>query len=1027
MFIGLHRHSHYSKRDAIATIPDMVNRIGELGQTAWSLTDHGTTSGLMDAYKTTKKYNKEHGTDIKFIFGMEAYWVPSYYIRDRAASCHLILLAKNKTGYRNLLRLATIGYGDKGNSPDNFFYTMRLTTEDIEKYKDGLIVSSACMGGILNPQNENGWDEALAYERAKTFSDIFGDDFYIELQCATTNEQKEYNQKMLDIATDLGIGAYVTEDSHYVNKEEAYVHRKWLGLDDDSTYYQTDDYYIHSEHEVRESLDYLDDTIVDELIDETARIADKCDNVEIEFGVNHYPVFEVPQGETPLSQMKKLVEKGYEEKIIGHVDKSLYPKYENQIEHEINILDKIGYTNYMLMTQDFIEGCHKQGIRTGIGRGSVGGCLVAYLMGITRIDPIKYGLIFERFAHDKRSSSADIDTDVPNTRRQDAIQYLVDKYHEVYHVRTFGYMQERAAIQRAARSLGYEPKEMKNLPKTINEQSDSKLKDLAGKYLGVIQNYGCHASAVMLFPSSPDEWCAIEKQGDDYVCAYEYHDLEAMGLLKEDVLGIKTLDAIEGTVQMVKSEGIDVPDLDNLPDEDKETFDMLNSDDVLGCFQIESGGMRKIIQDIKPTNVFDLVPLVALYRPSTIQSGMLDEFTERRKGKPFEYIHPKCENSLKDTYGVMLYQEQAMKLVQDIAGYDLGQADMFRRAIGRKIPEEMATLIPQFVKDGEAQGIDKDAVNTIAEWLSNAAAYQFNKSHSAAYGYTCYQTAYLKAHYPAEYFCAYLNAYKGDKQEKLLVYINDARKHGIKILPPDIHSDTCDWKVEVVDGKKCLRMALNYIAGIGDICLPCTNPFSLPKNKVENLIKAGALDSYGDRQYMLDNLYKSGEVEKLQKKLKTAEERIEKNRIIYESAKDGTKKKAEAYKKMMKYDTDKWDIVGKLQKIENTARGDFNIQQGEMEVLSMTFEDIFSRFDVSKFQEPDADNQDSRENRYVLGVVRRIKHWKQRNGKPMMFFTLECPSGKQYDLVMFNYVYTDIELNKVYKMVLQGNKFRRLA
>ena len=222
-------------------------------------------------------------------------------------------------------------------------------------------------------------------------------------------------------------------------------------------------------------------------------------------------------------------------------------------------------------------------------------------------------------------------------------------------------------------------------------------------------------------------------------------------------------------------------------------------------------------------------------------------------------------------------------------------------------------------------------------------------------------------------------------------------------------------------------MALNYIAGIGDIPMPCNNPFSLPKNKVENLIKAGALDSYGDRQYMLDNLFKSGEVEKLQKKLKTAEERIEKNRIIYEAAKDGTKKKSEVYKKIMKYDTDKWDIVGKLQKIENTARGDFNAQQGEMEVLSMTFEDIFSRFDVSKFQEPDIENQDSRENRYVLGVVRRIKHWKQRNGKPMVFFTLECPSGKQYDLVMFNYVYTEIEVNNVYKMVTQGNKFRRLA
>lgn len=1023
MFIGLHRHSHYSKRDAIATIPDIVNRVGELGQTAWALTDHGTTSGLMDAYKITKKYNKEHGTNIKFIFGMEAYWIPSYYIKDRKQSCHLILLAQNQTGYHNLLRLATIGYGDCGKSPDNYFYTMRLTTEDIEKHKDGLIISSACMGGILNPEMDGEWDKELAYERATKFKKQFGENFYAEIQCATDERQKLYNQRMIALANDLGIKYYVTEDSHYVRQSEADTHRKWLGLGDDSTYYQTDDYYIHSEEEVRQSLDYLDSGTVDNLIGETNSIANKCEQVELEFGVNHYPTFDIPSGYTPISYMSKLVQDGFQKKIVGKVPEEKYPVYQKQIEHELHILDKIGYTNYMLMTEDFVRGCHNLGIRTGIGRGSVGGCLVAYLMDITRIDPIKYGLIFERFAHDKRSSSADIDTDVPNTRRKDAIQYLVDKYHEVYHVRTFGYMQERAAIQRAARSLGYEPKQIKTLQKTIDEQTDPALKDLASKYFGIIQNYGCHASAVMLFPSDPNQWCAIEKQGNDYVCAYEYHDLEAMGLLKEDVLGIKTLDAIQGCLDMVKSE----IDIDNLPDSDPDTFNMLSHDDVLGCFQIESGGMRKLIQDIKPNNIFDLVPLVALYRPSTIQSGMLDEFVKRRNGESFEYIHPKCENALHDTYGVMLYQEQSMKLVQDIAGYDLGQADVFRRAIGRKIPEEMATLIPRFVKDGEAQGVPEEAVKTLAEWLTNAAAYQFNKSHSAAYGYTCYQTAYLKAHYPVEYLCAYLNAYKGDAQEKLLPYINDIRKHGIKILPPDIRSDTCNWKVEVVNGEKCIRMAINYIYGVGDIEMPCDNPWRLPKNKAENLIKAGAMDSYGERQTMLDRLYKSGEVEKLQKKLAAAEERIEKNKQIFETAKDGTKKKSEAQKKMIKYSDDKWDIVEKLKAIENTNNGEFNKQQAEMEVLGMTFENIFSRFDISKFSEPDVEHQDSKDNRYVLGVVRRIKHWKQRNGKPMMFFTLECPSGKQYDLVMFNYVYTDLNLNSVYKMVTQGNKFRRLA
>jgi DNA polymerase-3 subunit alpha len=898
---------------------------------------------------------------------------------------------------------------------------MRLTTEDIIAHKEGLIISSACMGGLLNPRNGDEWDYDLAYDRAKTFQDVFGEDFYVELQLGTDEEQKKYNQNMLDLATDLGISAYVTEDSHYVNKDEADTHRKWLGIDEDSTYYQTDDYYIHSEQQARDALSYLDGTIADELIEETERVADKCEQVEIPFGEKHYPVFEVPDGETPLSQMCKLVADGFKKKIVGHVPESEYPKYKAQIDHEIKVLDKIDYTNYMLMTEDFVRGCHDLGIRTGIGRGSVGGCLVAYLMDITRIDPIKYGLIFERFAHDKRSSSADIDTDVPNSRRGDAIQYLVDKYHEVYHVRTFGLMGERAAIQRAARSLGYEPSAIRNLPKTIEEQTDERLKDLAMKYVGIIQNYGCHASAVMLFSSDPTEWCAIEKQGEDYVCAYEYHDLEAMGLLKEDVLGIKTLDVIDNTCKMVEARYGASVDVDNLPDTDTATFDMLNHDDVLGCFQIESGGMRKIIQDIKPQNVFDIVPLVALYRPSTIQSGMVDEFTNRRKGQPFTYIHPWVEDCLKDTYGVMLYQEQAMQIVQAIAGYDLGQADVFRRAIGRKIPEEMAKLVPQFVNDCEKRGVSQDVAQKLAEWLSNAAAYQFNKSHSAAYGYTCYQTAYLKAHYPAEFLCAYLNAYNGDKQEDLLVYVNDARRHGIKILPPDARSHTCDW--EVVDDKT-IRMAINYISGIGDIPVPLDYQSykKLPKDKVENLIKAGALDFLGDRSELLQDVYQSGTLDKLNRQLSTVKERIEKNKAIYETAKDGTKKKKEAHKKYLDYSSKYWDIEQKIKEVKNTDE-DYDYKAGELEVLGMTFEDIFADYDTSKYQAPD--EQDKRV-RIVLGVVRRIKHWKQKNGKPMMFFTLECPDGTQHDMVMFNSVYVPIETNKIYRMSVVGNKFRSI-
>ena len=1042
MFIGLHRHSHYSKRDAIAKIPDMIERIGELGQTAWALTDHGTTSGLMEAYKATQKYNKTHGTNIKFIFGCEMYWVPDIYIKDRKATCHLLVLAKNETGYRNLLRLTTIGYGDKGKNPDQYFYNMRVTTEDMLACKDGLIFTSACMGGVLNPRvyDTMDWDKNLAYDRATKFKGLFGDNFYLEIQTSTTEAQELYNKNIIQMGKDLSIPVIVTEDSHYVNQSEADTHRKWLGVviepDNPDAYYQTDDYFIHSEQEVRDSLKYLPAETVDTLIDNTVRLADSIETVHLKFGGKNFPELDLG-GLTPLEAVKKKCRAGWKKKMQG-IPKEKWPVYVEQLEHEFKVLEKCDYLTYFLMTEDFISWARSQNIRMGIGRGSVGGCLVAYLMDITRIDPIKYGLVFERFAHDKRVSLPDIDIDMPNSRRQDCIQYLVDKYGEVFHVRTFGKMAEKAAIQRAARSLNYAPEEVRALSKSvsgIDEVSDPELRALAKNYQGIIQNYGCHASAVMLFPSDANQWCAIEKQGEDYVCAYEYHDLEAMGLLKEDCLGIKTLDAIDECIELVKkNHGVEV-DIDAIPDDDAATFKMLQKLDVKGCFQIESGGMIKLIDQMKPASVFDLVPLVALYRPSTIQSGMLDSFVNRRAGtEKTIYLHEKLKECLSETYGVLLYQEQAMKIVQLMAGYDLGVADMFRRAIGRKIPSEMAELIPKFVKDGEALGVDARTMNKLAEWLTNCAAYQFNKSHSAAYGVTCYQTAYLKAHYPAEYLTAFLNAYKDDKQEDLIPYVQDAKEHGIKILPPSADVDTCGWTCGVLEnGQPYIRMALNYISGVGELPVPLDGESykKLPRDKVENLIKAGALDFIGDREELLKKLYVSGQLERLQKQLDTAIERTAKNKALYEEAKDGTKKKEDAKRKMLKYSEQRWDIEQRIDEAKATCDKAFDRAKAEMEVLGMTFEDIFAGYDLSKYATPEVDEEgkaieNTPNRRIVLGCVRRWKPWTQKNGKPMAFFSIECPDGKTYDVVMFNYVYTPLELNKVYTMVLQGNKFKKI-
>lgn len=1006
-FVGLHRHSHYSKRDAVAKIPDIVNRVGELGQSAWALTDHGTTSGLLEAYKETMKYNKEHHTNIKFIFGCEMYWVPNKFIKERNASCHLLVLAKNETGYKNLLRLVTIGYGDKGNSPDNYFYTMRVTNEDIEQCKEGLIITSACMGGILNPYDDEAWDKALAYERAKKFKDMLGENFYLEIQCAEPQEQKDYNKRIVKMGSDLNIPIIVTEDSHYVLMTEADTHRKWLGLDDDSTYYQTDDYYIHSEDEVRRKISYLPD--VDDYIANTAKIAESCEQVEIAFGGKHFPSIELDKSveETVRDIMEQ---KGK----LKSIPEDKLPIYLEQIEHEMSVLSKCDYLTYFLMTEDFIRHSREKGIRMGIGRGSVGGSLVAYLMDITRIDPIKYGLIFERFANEHRVTLPDIDVDVPNTRREEVIQYLVDKYKEVYHVRTFGTMAEKAAIQRAARSLGYPPDGVRELSKQVNsisEIQDVQLKDLASKYLGVIQHYGVHASAIMLFPDKAENYCAIEKQGGEYVCAYEYTDLEKMGLLKEDILGIKTLDAIDECIKLI---GEDI-DIDNLPDTDKKTFEMMQKGDVLGCFQVESKGMRELLKTMKPNSIYDVVPLVALYRPSTLQSGMVDEFCKRRAGEPFEYLHERLKEVLEDTYGVLLYQEQAMKIVQVMAGYDLGTADIFRRAIGKKHPEEMAVLIPKFVKDGMALGVKEETMNTLAEWLTNCASYQFNKSHSAAYGVICYQTAYLKAHYPAEYYCAYLNAYHDDKQSDLIPYIEDAKRHGIRILPPDASQPDSGWKVE--NGH--IRMAINYVKGVGDVPLPITmdNIRSINKDKVGNLIKAGALDYLGDRDDMLHNIYNAKEIQKLSEQLDKLKERIKQCRETIIKSKETTKKWIEANRKLEKYSNQMWDV---RQKLDSIKKFEFDEMTAEIEVLGLSFNDPFRNIDTSQYKEPEEGKQ-----HLTIGLVKSIRPWKQKNGKPMCFFTLECPSGKLYDMVMFNYVLTPLQVGKMYAMMVDGNKFKR--
>lgn len=1029
--VRLHQHSDASLGDGLSTARDIVQRVAELGQTAWALTDHGTTTNLLSAYKETEKYNKEHGTNIKFIFGCEFYWTPDYFIRDRQQSKHLIILAKNQVGYYNLLKLVTIAHGNKGEAPENFYYTMRITCDDLEKYSEGLIVTSACLGGILNPRTEDGaWDKNLSYERAERFKAIFGDDFYIELQSNTMKEQKEHNLNLVKLAEDLGIKMIVADDAHYTRKEDAQTHRLLTG-NVDGKYYQEDDYYIHSESEIKEKLSYLPDDIISCAIENTASIGEGC-NVKIEFGGKNFPELDL-NGKTPLEVVKEKCEIGWEEKILPRIPHEKWGVYRKQLEHEYDVLEKCDYLSYFLLTEDFLSWCRSQGILMGVGRGSVAGSLVAYLMDIVRIDPIEYDLVFERFAHTMRVSLPDVDNDIESGRRDEGIKYLVDKYKEVFHTRTVGTMSDKSALLAAGRHLKIPIERVREYSKRMGESLDNlsdteTIVSLAKKYIGVIDKYSIHAAAVMLFPDDANRWTAIERQTQNktavYVCAYDYGMLESMGLLKLDVLGLKTLDAIHGTLDMI---GEDI-DINNLPVDDEKTIKMLACGGTDACFQIESRGMTKLVRDLKPKSVYDMIPLVALFRPALLKSGMTESFVKRQFGKEeITYLHESLRPILEETHGIILYQEQTIKIVSALAGYSLGQADEVRRAIGKKSAEKMAVIIPQLIQDFVSNGIPEDTAKKIAELIEYFAGYGFNKSHSAAYGYTAYQTAYLKANYPVEYYTAYLNSYIDEEQEVIAGYIENIRKSGIKILPPDSRVTTNKWTIErLPNGEKAIRTAISYIKGVSNIQLPIfTTDGTINKTKYVGLVKSGAFDWIGkSRKELLREYYFTESIENEKVKYQNIVNKTMQYAQELESMTQGTKKYNDLAAKLERASNKAETIEGKI--IELEAQRDlfeFDERGSELEVLGFSLKSPFSDYDTSQFAEPELGNIDKR---VILCQVITFKQWKQKNGKPMAFVTVLCPSGSTYELVMFNTVYRPLEKGRIYRMSVSDNKIKNI-
>ena len=882
-FVHLHIHSEFSLLDGANRIKDLPVRAKELGMKAMAITDHGVMYGAIDFYKACKKEG------IKPIIGCEVYVAPRTRF-DKEPNIdnhyyHLILLAKNNQGYKNLSKLVSLGF------VEGYYYKPRIDLEILEKYSEGLICLSACLAGAVNQALLNGQEEK-AEEVALWHKKVFGEDYYIEIQNNGIPEQVLANQKLVKLARKLDIPLVATNDAHYLKKEDAYNHEVLLCIqtgkrmsDPDRMRFDTDELYVKSPEEMSEYFKAFPDAI-----ENTVKIADKC-NVEFEFGHTILPNYDVPaEYPTHYDFFKKLCDDGIKKRYGENPSKEIL----DRAEYEISVIKKMGYVDYFLIVWDFIHYAKSQGIPVGPGRGSGAGSIIAYAMEITDIDPIKYGLLFERFLNPERISMPDFDVDFCYERRQEVIDYVSRKYgHDhVSQIITFGTMSARMVIRDVARVLEMPYAEADSLAKMIpNElhitikkaleqnkelndkyQNDPNIKnllDIAMGLEGMPRQASTHACGIVITKEPVDTYVPLYVRDGQISTQYIMTTLEELGLLKMDFLGLRTLTVIQDTIDLVKqNRGIDVEFDKEMSD--PKVYKLWQEGKSCGIFQFESQGMTNFMKELKPDCLEDLIAGVSLYRP-----GPMDQIPRYIKGKQNpghnEYTHPSLEPILNVTYGCMVYQEQVMQIVRDLAGYSLGRADLVRRAMGKKKLDVMAkerevfingqvdengnVIVPGCVRNG----IDKESANKIFDEMAEFAKYAFNKSHAACYAVVAYRTAYLKAYYPAEFMAATLNSFLGNL-DKIPQYIDECKNLGIDILRPDINKSSTKFTVE--DGK--IRFGLGSIKNVGiapvdaivnerkengeyksfvDFCERIADE-TVNKKCVESLIKAGVFTEF---------------------------------------------------------------------------------------------------------------------------------------------------------------------------------------
>ncbi|WP_314666310.1 DNA polymerase III subunit alpha [uncultured Selenomonas sp.] len=884
-FAHLHVHTEYSLLDGASRVKELIRRTKELGMDSVAITDHGVMYGAVRFYKEAKAQG------IHPVIGCEVYLAPG--MRQERAEVdgtryyHLILLAENETGYRNLVELISLA------NIEGYYYKPRIDKELLRQYHEGVIALSACVAGeipqaILRGNNERA--EALIAE----YVEIFGqDNFFLEIQDHGLPEEKTVNRALRELAKKYDIGLVATNDVHYVHADDSEFHDILLCVqtgrtinDPDRMRFSGPDYYLKSEEEMAALFaDYP------EALENTAKIAARC-QVDFTFGELQLPFYPLPEHfESDDAYLRALCEERLSSRYADVTD-----EIRTRLDYELGVIHGMGYASYFLIVWDFINYARGHGVEVGPGRGSAAGSIVAYLLGITNIDPLRYALLFERFLNPERVSMPDIDIDFDDINRGRVISYVKERYGEdhVAQIATFGTMGAKGAIRDVGRVLEMSfsevsaitklvPAELNiTLERALKESSDfrrvydedenaRRVIDLARKIEGLPRNTSIHAAGVVIAKNPLSSQVPVWVSEGTLVTEFDKDDVEALGLLKMDFLGLRTLTIIADTVHHVRaSHGIDL-DVDAIPLVDEKTSQMLCNGDTGAVFQMESAGMTNLVKDLQPKGFVDLIPTVALYRPGPLGSGMVTDFIDGLHGKKeVVYMHPLLEPILKETFGVVLYQEQVMQIVQVLAGFSLGQADLLRRAMGKKKHDLLMAQKEIFLQGCAKNGLETSLANHIFDLLTHFADYGFNKSHSAAYGLLAWQTAYLKAHYPVEFMAGVLTSIM-DKTDKIPVYIQLCRQMGIKILPPDINSSAATFGIE--DG--AIRFGLAAVRNVGenaivsmervraeggkfrslvDFCAR-VDMRAVNKRALESLIKCGAFDSIGtERNQLLASL-----------------------------------------------------------------------------------------------------------------------------------------------------------------------------